>query len=76
MAGICREAGESVCAYRERIWDHAAGSLIVEEAGGQVTDLEGASLDFSAGWTLLRNRGMIATNGRLHHQLLSALLGL
>ena len=32
--------------YRENIWDHAAGALIVEEAGGQVSDMFGRSLDF------------------------------
>jgi len=28
-------------AYRDKIWDQAAGTLIVEEAGGRVTDLDG-----------------------------------
>ena len=27
--------------YREKIWDHAAGALIVTEAGGVVSDLDG-----------------------------------
>ena len=27
--------------YREKIWDHAAGMIVVEEAGGRVTDVEG-----------------------------------
>jgi len=35
--------------YREMIWDHAAGVLIVEEAGGKVVDFRGNSLDFSVG---------------------------
>lgn len=55
------------------IWDHAAGSLIVEEAGGGVTDLEGRPLDFSAGRTLSRNRGLLATNRYLHPPILEAL---
>ena len=29
--------------YREKIWDHAAGALIVAEAGGVVTDIHGRS---------------------------------
>ena len=29
--------------YRENVWDHAAGLLIVEEAGGIVTDVDGAA---------------------------------
>eukprot|EP00613_Pedinella_sp_CCMP2098_P074012 CAMPEP_0171930524 /NCGR_PEP_ID=MMETSP0993-20121228/28669_1 /TAXON_ID=483369 /ORGANISM="non described non described, Strain CCMP2098" /LENGTH=472 /DNA_ID=CAMNT_0012570359 /DNA_START=92 /DNA_END=1510 /DNA_ORIENTATION=+ len=34
--------------YQECIWDHAAGSLIVQESGGTVTDLRGEALDFSS----------------------------
>ena len=59
--------------YREKIWDQAAGALIVEEAGGQVSDLHGRPLDFSAGRTLLHNRGILASNGLLHQQALEAL---
>jgi 3'(2'), 5'-bisphosphate nucleotidase len=46
--------------------DQAAGSLIVEEAGGRVTDLLGIALDFTAGRRLARNEGVIASNGRIH----------
>ncbi len=59
--------------YRERIWDQAAGSIIVEEAGGRVTDLDGRALDFSHGRTLATNRGILATNGHLHDSLLAGL---
>jgi 3'(2'), 5'-bisphosphate nucleotidase len=59
--------------YREKIWDQAAGSIIIEEAGGRVTDLDGISLDFNQGRTLARNRGICATNGRLHEVTLEAL---
>ncbi len=38
--------------YREKVWDHAAGYLIVQEAGGRVTDLDGLPLDFSHGLRL------------------------
>jgi 3'-phosphoadenosine 5'-phosphosulfate (PAPS) 3'-phosphatase len=34
--------------FRDTLWDHAAGSIIVEEAGGRVTDLQGGDLDFTA----------------------------
>lgn len=47
--------------YVERIWDHAAGALIVTEAGGVVCDVNGKPLDFSQGRGLERNRGVIAT---------------
>jgi 3'(2'), 5'-bisphosphate nucleotidase len=52
--------------YREYIWDHAVGSLIVEEAGGRVTDLRGKDLDFSQSPRLVQNLGVLASNGSLH----------
>jgi 3'(2'), 5'-bisphosphate nucleotidase len=59
--------------YREKIWDQAAGSIIVEEAGGRVSDLDGKALDFTQGRSLDANRGVLATNGRLHDDLLAGL---
>jgi 3'(2'), 5'-bisphosphate nucleotidase len=59
--------------YREKIWDQAAGMIVVTEAGGRVTDLDGRPLDFSQGRTLAKNRGVLATNGHLHE---AVLLGL
>jgi 3'(2'), 5'-bisphosphate nucleotidase len=59
--------------YQEKIWDQAAGSLVVEEAGGQVSDLMGKRLDFGVGRTLANNRGVLATNGSLHPASLEAL---
>ena len=52
--------------YREKIWDHAAGSLIVQEAGGRVSDMFGQPLDFASGHKMARNRGVVVSNGRLH----------
>ena len=49
-----------------KAWDFAAGTLLVEEAGGRVTDLRGRGLD-------LHGRQMLATNGRIHDQLVAAL---
>jgi histidinol-phosphatase len=48
-------------------WDWAAPGLIVREAGGRVTALDGA--EPTAG------RGLLVTNGRLHEQALTALDG-
>lgn len=62
--------------YREKIWDHAAGSLVIEESGGRVSDLDGQPLDFTQGRTLARNRGILATNGPPHDSVLSALRAL
>ncbi len=59
--------------YREKIWDQAAGSLVLEEAGGTITDLDGKPLDFSHGRTLASNRGICASNGELHEAALAAL---
>jgi 3'(2'), 5'-bisphosphate nucleotidase len=59
--------------YREKIWDQAAGSLIVEEAGGRVTDLRGQPLDFTRGRQLEANFGVLASNGRLHQAALAAI---
>jgi 3'-phosphoadenosine 5'-phosphosulfate (PAPS) 3'-phosphatase len=59
--------------YRENIWDHAAGALVVEEAGGKVTDVYGEALDWTTGRRLERNRGVLATNGRLHEAVVDAL---
>jgi 3'(2'), 5'-bisphosphate nucleotidase len=52
--------------YREKIWDQAAGSIIIEEAGGRVTDLDGNPFDFTTGRSLLNNRGVVASNGAYH----------
>ncbi|KAK4111438.1 3(2),5-bisphosphate nucleotidase HAL2 [Canariomyces notabilis] len=56
--------------YQEKIWDHAAGDLIVREAGGQVTDTKGARLDFSVGRTLASNSGVVAAPAVVHGQVL------
>lgn len=58
--------------YREKIWDHAAGKLIVESAGGRVSDVEGRVLDFTHGRTLDANRGVVATAGAIHDEVLAA----
>jgi len=59
--------------YRENIWDHAAGSLVVECAGGRVTDTGGAPLDFTHGRSLERNRGIVATSRGIHDEVLAAI---
>jgi 3'(2'), 5'-bisphosphate nucleotidase len=59
--------------YREKIWDQAAGSIVIEEAGGRVTDLDGKPLDFTKGRTLAQNRGVFGSNSLLHEVGLKAL---
>ncbi|MEK6234256.1 MAG: 3'(2'),5'-bisphosphate nucleotidase, partial [Planctomycetales bacterium] len=59
--------------YKEKIWDHAAGSLVVTEAGGTVSDLDGKPLDFTQGRSLEGNRGVLVSNGSLHERALEAI---
>lgn len=59
--------------YREKIWDHAGGVLVVEEAGGKVTDIRGHVLDFTHGKTLASNLGVIVTNGVFHQSIIDAI---
>jgi 3'(2'), 5'-bisphosphate nucleotidase len=59
--------------FHDAIWDCAAGSLLIEEAGGRVTDVAGRTLDFTAGRRLLRNDGLLASNGALHDEALASI---
>ncbi len=59
--------------YKENIWDHAAGVVIIEEAGGKVSDMHGKELDFGQGKKLFNNRGVIVTNGRLHDDVIKVI---
>ncbi|KAG4178134.1 hypothetical protein ERO13_A10G022200v2 [Gossypium hirsutum] len=55
--------------YKEKIWDHAAGVIIIQEAGGVVTDAGGSPLDFSKGIFLEGlDRGIIACGGAKLHE--------
>jgi myo-inositol-1(or 4)-monophosphatase len=59
---LCYVAAGRLDGYYERgiwAWDIAAGSLILEEAGGKVTDYRGGELD-------LEGREIVASNGALH----------
>jgi myo-inositol-1(or 4)-monophosphatase len=47
-------------------WDTAAGALIVEEAGGRVTSLDGGAWNPTAGQCL-------ATNGRIHEAMIGVI---
>lgn len=55
------------------IWDHAAGTALVQAAGGRVTDVDGSPLDFSEG-RALRNKGIIVSNGHIHDRVIAAVL--
>ena len=54
--------------YNLKPWDVAGGALIVQEAGGTVTDFKGGN-DFLFG------RELIATNGKVHQEVLKIISG-
>lgn len=56
--------------YRENIWDHAAGAIVVEEAGGRVTDMYGVPLNFGKSVKMMNNQGVIVSNGAIHDAVL------
>ncbi len=56
--------------YKEKIWDHAAGSIIVEESGGIVSDIFGKKLDFNTGKTLKNNTGILASIPLVHNNVI------
>jgi myo-inositol-1(or 4)-monophosphatase len=65
-------AGGAVAAFWEGWlgpWDAAAGVLLVEEAGGCITDYQGRP------WQLPGNKGLVASNGQpeLHEALLTGI---
>ena len=62
--------------YREKIWDHTGGVIVIEEAGGRVTDIFGQPLDFTQGRELTNNQGVIVTNGRFHDRVIAELQAL
>lgn len=58
--------------YQEKIWDHAPGSLLVEEAGGVISDYRGRALDFGLGRTLGENFGVVAARKEVHAEVIAA----
>ncbi|KAF2561590.1 hypothetical protein F2Q70_00018959 [Brassica cretica] len=69
-AGLSRGDGEVYLRFTrkprpESIWNHAAGSILVSEAGGKVTDAEGNPLDFSKGKYLDYKRGIVVITQKL-----------
>lgn len=58
--------------YVENVWDHAAGVIVIEEAGGRVSDGRGRRLNFSKGRSLDNQDGIVATNGSLHDMVIAA----
>jgi len=59
--------------YKENIWDHAAGAVIMSEAGGVVSDSKGNPLDFSKGRILNNANGIVAAPPVLHKRIIDAI---
>jgi 3'(2'), 5'-bisphosphate nucleotidase len=56
------------------LWDLAAPQLILEEAGGWMTDLSGKRLDFRKPDPILRS-GIVASNRMVHSLILDKVAG-
>ena len=69
VAGMMNVAEGNIAAYvhtKPKPFDIAAAGLIVERAGGMVTDIQGKP------WTAF-SRSIVASNGRIHRELLDVL---
>lgn len=58
--------------HRTKFWDTCAPQIILEEAGGRVTDLFGGEFRYD-GSSVLNLNGILATNGTAHEAVLSRL---
>jgi myo-inositol-1(or 4)-monophosphatase len=52
--------------YGDKPWDFAAGGLMVEEAGGRITQLDGSK------WSVY-NEGYVSSNGKFHDEIIDLL---
>ncbi|MCU0679372.1 MAG: inositol monophosphatase [Planctomycetes bacterium] len=66
LAYVAAGRTESIVIPGANIWDIAAGVIIVREAGGRVTDFQGAD------WNI-DSADMAASNGRVHREILKVL---
>ncbi|MBD3280680.1 inositol-phosphate phosphatase [Candidatus Dojkabacteria bacterium] len=62
-------SADVVIEAKTKIWDVAASKVLVEEAGGKVTDFYGRELDFQT----LEDIEAVATNGILHDEVIGIL---
>lgn len=63
LSYIAEGKAEVEIEYSDKVWDFAAGLLLVEEAGGKATDFAGGK------WTL-NTVGYVASNGVIHKDIL------
>ena len=58
--------------HRTKFWDTCAPQIILEEAGGKVTDLFGSEFRYDLG-NVMNLNGIVATNGVSHEQVIARL---
>ena len=63
LAYIAEGKVEAEVEYNDKLWDFAAGLLLIEEAGGRCTDLSGKK------WNI-NTKGYIASNRKIHKKIL------
>jgi myo-inositol-1(or 4)-monophosphatase len=68
LAGVALGRFDAFWEWRLKPWDVAAGTLIVREAGGTVTSIDGAPFDIADG-------SILATNGHIHAELTAVIGG-
>jgi myo-inositol-1(or 4)-monophosphatase len=68
LSYIAEGKAEAEIEFNDKVWDFAAGLLLVEEAGGSSTDFQGSP------WNT-RSGGYIASNGVIHRDLLKMMKG-
>ncbi len=71
VVGLCSVAAGEMDAYLHTSlhpWDFAASMLIIEEAGGRVTKLDGTNVDLFAS-----GNGLLASNALIHDECLGTL---
>ncbi|MGL5096022.1 MAG: inositol monophosphatase family protein, partial [Planctomycetia bacterium] len=56
-----------------RDWDISAGCILVTEAGGTITDIDGNPVRYGVDGVTKQKRGVLASNGPLHAAALAAL---
>lgn len=66
MSYVASGKAEAFVVKHDKPWDYAASALIVEEAGGKVTDLKGRRWYLGMG-------GFVASNGRFHDKIINSL---
>ncbi len=52
-----------------KLWDTAAGSIILSEAGGKITDLQNTPLNYDIA-ELRHKHGILVSNGKVHEEFL------